>query len=175
MQAQKLAIAQPTLDAKYVKRKELKKYLPANILKIETKKRSDQGVTKLSPQQTSSTTVLTSPDSSMSVSDVVSPESIKNLGDLKEATDESSQIQTNLEAPSVKLLKNESKDNFILFEDTSDLKSRKLNISNSTTSLNNNNNKNSNTKLGILSLNIEYYFGFFDSFLKFLFRLNKNI
>lgn len=37
MQAQKLGIAQPFLDAKYVKKAHLKKYLPLNILKIEPK------------------------------------------------------------------------------------------------------------------------------------------
>jgi hypothetical protein len=106
MQAQKLAISQPSLDAKYVKRKELKKYLPAHIIKLEatSKKRSltDQvgEVAKdQSPLPQEQSPSLPSKDDETSTTKSVT-----------------TTTTTSTTIPNVTLLKNESKDSFILFQ-----------------------------------------------------------
>lgn len=116
MQAQKLAISQPTLDAKYVKRSQLKNYLPPGIIKLEAKRRAVDASIKQQQQQPTSDTATTTTVTT-TTSETVAPKAESSLlpppavPPLEPST--SKPITTTTITTEVHLLKNESKDSFV--------------------------------------------------------------
>lgn len=100
LHAQKLAIQQPSLDAQYVKRSQLRQYLPSSILKLErpSSKRTEQQ----QPQHPQSTGV---PTTSTTSND--------------ETTASTTTDETKTSHHQVHLLKNESKDSFVMIGENS--------------------------------------------------------
>lgn len=99
-QAQKLNIILPVLDAKHVRRAQLKNYLPLSILKLEPKKKSETSKS-LTPSLTESNKV-------------------------EKSQIEDKQLLQESEHSNVKLAKSDSKDSFITFPDSIDSVSRDL-------------------------------------------------
>jgi cell division protein FtsN len=123
MQAQKLAISQPSLDAKYVKRSQLKNYLPPGIIKLEAKRRAVDASSSIKQKQqqqqqqqptsdTATTTTVTT-----TTSETVTPKADSSLlpppavPPLVPST--SKPITTTTITTEVHLLKNESNDSFM--------------------------------------------------------------
>lgn len=126
MAAQKLNISRPSLDAKYVKRAHLENFLPQSILKLKSKKQpkpNAQTIDKQATKRPLETNSTIDEDQVQSRKQKL-VESSNNAEEVASTSPQksSSKIDPPIEVPSnhVTLLKNESKDSFLLYQNLTD-------------------------------------------------------